>query len=58
MQVNCPVCDLLYDDTYRWTYCPHAKFDMHTTVVRPGKPTVVATTVEELDKLMEEECPR
>jgi hypothetical protein len=48
-------CGLEFDDTYRWTFCPHATFEMHTTVVRPGQPDVIATSVEQLHALMNEE---
>lgn len=26
MVVACPRCGAKYDDTYRWTYCPHRAF--------------------------------
>ena len=51
---TCDECGLHYDDTYRWTYCPHEEFEMHTTVHRQGKPDVIAHTVEELHRLMKE----
>lgn len=26
MIVTCPKCEARYDDTYRWTICPHGTF--------------------------------
>ena len=50
MQTTCETCALTYDDTYRWTHCPHDGFDMVTRVYRPDGTSVVCTTVEQLLK--------
>lgn len=58
MIVTCDDCELDFDDVYRRTYCPHEWFEMRTTVVGvdvasgDGKVLGVATTLEELDRLM------
>lgn len=35
MTVTCDKCKTEYDDLYRLTYCPHEKFGMMTTIMRP-----------------------
>ncbi len=53
MKVTCGRCGKDYDDTYRLTYCPHAWFEMWTTVVGgDGKVRGVAHTLEQLRRLM------
>lgn len=54
MVVKCEVCGARYDDTYRLTYCPHERFEMHCTVGSGEKILGVATTVEELYQLLEQ----
>lgn len=48
---RCDDCGDEYDDLYRWTYCPHERFDMRTTVIGPDGAVGVATSIEELDEL-------
>jgi hypothetical protein len=55
MIVTCESCGLEYDDVYRWTYCPHATFEMRTVVGRRGQ-TRVCRTVEELLAWLDEEA--
>ena len=52
MTVTCRKCGKTYDDVYRWTYCPHNSFQMRTEVFSGGEYRGVATTLEELDRLM------
>ncbi len=52
MIVTCDDCKLEYDDVYRLTYCPHERFDMHTTVANSKGVVGVARTVEELRRMM------
>ena len=54
MRVTCDKCGKVYDDVYRWTYCPHERFEMNTTVVDgTGQVRGVAHSVERLKELME-----
>lgn len=39
----------MYDDTYRWTFCPHDGFDMKTLVIKPGEPPRLVTRLEDLE---------
>lgn len=55
MLVSCDKCGAHYDDTYRWTYCPHDKFAMCTVVSRPDGTTGIATTIEQADRIMKGE---
>jgi hypothetical protein len=32
--VTCPDCRLRYDDTYRFTFCPHEEFEMRSLAGR------------------------
>lgn len=57
MKVRCARCGQEFDDTYRWTFCPHDDFDMRTLVVRPGFPDVVVTTLEELNEITSTALP-
>lgn len=52
MRIRCQQCNATYDDTYRWTYCPHARFDMHTVMVRADGVTQVCTSVEQLESFL------
>jgi len=54
MQRTCDDCGAFYDDIYRFTICPHGRFEMATTVMRKGGVVGVATTLEELDRLVDE----
>lgn len=54
MQTRCPECGLMYDDTYRLTFCPHARFDMNCTVASGGRLIGVAHSVDELNRMLEE----
>jgi hypothetical protein len=54
MTVKCEKCGKVYDDTYRLTYCPHARFEMHCTVGTGSRVLGVAHSVEELNSLLEE----
>jgi hypothetical protein len=42
MKVECEICGLIYNDTYRLTFCPHDKFDVSPTarelLVKQGVP--------------------
>lgn len=49
MQTTCPDCGMAYDDTYRWTFCPHDAFEMHTLAVRADGQEKCCHSVEELD---------
>lgn len=53
MTVTCDDCGLVYDDTYRWTYCPHDKFEMRS-LVSNGRGTKICTTVEEVNTFLRE----
>lgn len=50
MIVTC-ACGEMYDDVYRWTYCPHDRFEMRTSVTVRGQ-QVIARSVEELHRLL------
>ena len=50
MIVTCDVCALVYDDVYRWTYCPHETFQMRTKIFRKDGTMVICTTVEQLQR--------
>lgn len=52
MLTTCQTCSLEYDDIYRLTICPHEKFEMYTTVMKADGSTVVAHSIEELNKAM------
>ena len=58
MTVTCEACGRTYDDTYRWTICPHERFQMRTVVADAKGNVGVATTVEELSRLVGEEADR
>lgn len=45
--VQCEICLLVYDDTYRLTWCPHDGFDMATMVVRGDGCVRVCTSLAE-----------
>jgi len=53
VNVTCEACNLVYDDTYRFTYCPHDKFEMHCTVVNRYGHTKCCHTVEEIDDFLD-----
>jgi hypothetical protein len=55
MVVTCKDCGKSYDDTYRLTYCPHYRFEMCCTVGSGDKILGVATSVEELHQLLEQD---
>lgn len=51
--VTCPNCGLSYDDTYRWTYCPHEEFHMLTAASRQIEGRFVllyCTSVDQVDR--------
>ncbi len=48
----CEQCGSRYDDEFRLTYCPHAQFNMQTVVGGPGGIVGVATTIEELNRML------
>lgn len=50
--VTCERCSRTYDDTYRLTYCPHDKFEMHTLAVRGDGQEKLCTSVEELHEFL------
>jgi len=52
VRVPCAVCGEWFDDTYHWTYCPHEFFQMRTHVYNSKGFVGVATTIEELDRMM------
>jgi hypothetical protein len=52
---TCPKCQLEYDDTYRWTFCPHEQFEMRTRVFHDGKDKGIATSLEELHEMTDGE---
>lgn len=54
MTVTCYKCGVTYDDTYRWTYCPHDYFEMNTTVGVGGRIIGVAHSVQELNRMLED----
>ena len=54
MKRICEVCRVFYDDTYRWTYCPHDSFEMNTFVRRSDGEERVVHTVEELQEFLDE----
>ena len=47
MKVRCDKCSVVYDDTYRLTYCPHEAFEMRTMVYQGGK-AKLCCSLEEL----------
>jgi hypothetical protein len=55
MITTCERCGLSYDDLYRWTYCPHETFEMHTRAVNAAGVERCCHTVEELKAHMKEE---
>jgi len=57
MVVCCAVCTIDYDDTYRWTFCPHERFEMWCSVVRGDGETRVCTSVAELMDFLDEREP-
>lgn len=55
MIVKCEKCDALYDDTYRWTFCPHDRFDMATRVLRADGRERICRSINELNELLKGE---
>jgi len=55
MNVTCEKCGRGYDDVYRLTYCPHDKFGMMTTIMRPDGSTGIATTLAQADRMLKGE---
>jgi uncharacterized protein (UPF0276 family) len=51
--VQCADCLLVYDDTYRLTWCPHDGFDMVTTVVRGDGVRMVCTSMAQMQDFLE-----
>lgn len=50
MIVACETCGKVYDDTNRWTYCPHEKFGFPAAEpYPPKKPVAAAATPVEQD---------
>ena len=56
MTVYCDHCDRAYDDTTRWTICPHDEFPMRCTVSFHGR-TRVCRSLEELNQFLAEVLP-
>ena len=50
MVVTCETCQQSYDDTYRWTYCPHEAFEMHCMAVQADGTEKCCHTVESLQE--------
>lgn len=53
MKVQCNICKLEYEDTYHWTFCPHAWFQMQTLVSFADGSSQVVASVEEMRAAME-----
>lgn len=49
--VTCEKCGKVYDDTYRWTICPHEEFGMAATANRPDGTVGIATTVQQVGEI-------
>lgn len=45
--VRCPDCGVAYDNTYRWTRCPHERFEMGSTTMRADGTVRKCRTVTE-----------
>jgi hypothetical protein len=54
MTVTCEKCGVRYDDTYRFTFCPHERFEMNTTVGNSSGIVGVAHSLEELNRMLKE----
>lgn len=52
MRVTCETCGRVYDDVYRLTYCPHARFAMRTVIAGPEGVVGIATTLAEADAML------
>lgn len=52
MEIKCTECNMIYDDVYSITYCPHNAFQMNTTVIKSNGDSKICTTVEELDEFI------
>jgi len=50
--VKCDKCGLEYDDTYRWTFCPHDTFQMDTLAVKGGGSMKRVHSIEELNTFL------
>jgi uncharacterized protein (UPF0276 family) len=52
--VHCADCLLVYDDTYRLTWCPHDGFDLVTTVVRGDGVRMVCASMAQMQDFLDE----
>lgn len=57
MITTCPKCGLIYDDTYRWTFCPHNKFAMACTTTRQRQDgtteSIIVTNLEQQNAFLQ-----
>ena len=54
MKRVCEECNEIYDDLYHSTICPHEYFQMSCVVGKGDKIVGIATSVEELRRMLEE----
>lgn len=54
MNTTCNKCKTTYDDTYRWTFCPHETFEMHTKVFIDGVERC-CHSIEELNAVLQKQ---
>mgnify|MGYP001575200301 FL=1 len=58
MIVQCGSCRIAYDDVYRFTFCPHERFEMQCMVVRGDGQKKVCISVNEVQAFLAENTLR